>query len=214
MAKSVYLLGGGGHGRVALDALLAGAHEVMGILDPGLEIGDQIFGADVLGDDRYLDNAAPDEMLLVNGLGANPSTRARQSLFEALKARGFAFQSFRHPSAVMGRECVLGEGCQIMAGAVLQSRVRLGDNTVVNTHASIDHDCRVAGHVFVSPGAVLCGDVMISESVFIGAGATLLPGVKIGELAIVGAGAVVTRNVPARAIVVGNPAVQVASNDA
>lgn len=55
---------------------------------------------------------------------------------------------------------------------------------------------------------------MIAESVFIGAGATLLPGVKIGELAIVGAGAVVTRNVPARAIVVGNPAVQVASNDA
>jgi UDP-2-acetamido-3-amino-2,3-dideoxy-glucuronate N-acetyltransferase len=43
----------------------------------------------------------------------------------------------------------------------------------------------------------------------IGAGAVLLPGIEIGEEAFVGAGAVVLRDVPARAVVVGNPARQI-----
>lgn len=51
--------------------------------------------------------------------------------------------------------------------------------------------------------------VKIGRNVWIGAGALILPGVTIGDDAIVGAGSVVTRDVPAGATVVGNPARQV-----
>ncbi|MNL88314.1 dTDP-3-amino-3,6-dideoxy-alpha-D-galactopyranose 3-N-acetyltransferase [compost metagenome] len=48
---------------------------------------------------------------------------------------------------------------------------------------------------------------MIEEGASIGANATILPGIKIGQYAMVGAGAVVTKDVPEKAIVVGNPAI-------
>jgi UDP-perosamine 4-acetyltransferase len=126
-----------------------------------------------------------------------------------MKARGFAFSSVQDPSAVMGRECEMGEGCQVMAGAVLQCRVKIGSNAVINTRSSVDHDCTIGPHAFISPGATLCGNVTLAESAFVGAGAVVLPGIGVGESAIVGAGAVVTKPVPTRWIVAGNPAVKI-----
>lgn len=212
MAKAVYLLGGGGHGRVVLDALLAGGERVTGVLDPNLSVGHQVFGVPVLGGDEFLNQVDPSEADLVNGLGANPRTQIRRKLYETMKNRGFIFRALQHPSAVIGRECRLAEGSQIMGGAVLQNRVQIGDNAVINTRASIDHDCVIGPHAFISPGAVLCGDVSVETSAFVGAGAVLLPGVHINENAIVGAGSVVTKTVPGSAIVAGNPAIKIGIN--
>jgi UDP-perosamine 4-acetyltransferase len=213
MAKAVYLMGGGGHGRIVLDTLLASGVKVAGVLDSDLKVGDQVFGVPVIGGDDFVDRVDPSAVFLVNGLGANPHVRSRQKLFEKFRARDFLFNAIQHPSAVIGRECDLGEGSQIMAGAVLQNRVRIGENAVVNTRASIDHNCVIGAHAFISPGAVFCGDVMLAASAFIGSGAVLLPCVQIGADAIVGAGAIVTKNIPARWIVAGNPAIKIGVNE-
>lgn len=213
MSKHVYLIGGGGHGKVALDVLLSSGRVVAGVIDPNLEVGSQIFGVLVTGGDKFLDHIAPQEFLLVNGLGANPGVRNRKILFENMKARSFSFDAIQHPSAIIGAECDLAESSQIMAGAVLQHRVRVGNNAVINTRASIDHDSVIGAHAFVSPGSVLCGVVTVSESAFIGAGAVVVPGVRIGENAVVGAGAVVTKDVPPKWIVAGNPAIKIGLNE-
>lgn len=212
MSRQVFLLGGGGHGRVVLDVLLLSGVSVAGIFDLNLKVGDQVFGVSVLGGDEFLDRVEPTDVWLVNGLGANPYVHNRKRLFEDMKARGFLFDAVRHPSAVIGRECIMGDGSQIMAGVVLQNRVSVDENAVLNTCASIDHDCALGAHAFVSPGAVLCGDVKIAESAFIGAGAVVLPGIQVGANAIVGAGAVVTKSIPDGWIVAGNPAVKIGMN--
>jgi sugar O-acyltransferase (sialic acid O-acetyltransferase NeuD family) len=212
MTKSVYLLGGGGHGRVVLDALLSSNVNVAGVLDPDLKTGDHVFRIPVMGGDEFLDQLAPTDVLLINGLGANPYVGNRKILFERMKSRGFLFDMARHPFTVIGRECDLGEGSHIMAGAVLQNRTRIGNNVVINTCASLDHDCVLGIHAFISPGAKLCGNVTISESAFIGAGAIILPGIQIGADAVVGAGAVVTKNVSDGWVVAGNPAVMIGMN--
>lgn len=212
--RPIYLLGGGGHGRVVLDALLQSGEKVEGILDRGLQPGQRIFEVPVLGSDDWLDRINPSEARLVIGLGTIPGRRRRRELYELYKQKGFSFLALRHPSAIVGRDSLLAEGTQILAGAVLQCQLGIGENTVINTRASIDHDCHIGAHAFVSPGVILCGEVRVGERAFIGAGAVILPGIEIGSGAIVGAGAVVIRPVPAGFVVAGNPAVKIGKNSA
>jgi maltose O-acetyltransferase len=84
--------------------------------------------------------------------------------------------------------------------------VKIGDGTQVGPGVQIlaaDHPRDPAER---STGAEWGRRISIGRNVWIGGGAIVLPGVTIGDNAIVGAGSVVTRNVPAGAIVVGNPA--------
>ena len=204
--RRVLLLAAGGHGSVVLDALLASGTRVSGIIDPGRPVGSALFNVPVLGGDEWLDQAMPDDILLVNGIGATPYRNLRSSFFGTWKQRGFSFFSIQHPSAIVGREALLSEGSQIMAGSVVQCRVSIADNAVINTRASVDHDCKIGVHAFISPGVTLCGDVHIGDNVFLGAGAIVLPGIIVGNNAVVGAGAVVTHDVAAGGRVFGVPA--------
>ena len=76
----------------------------------------------------------------------------------------------------------------------------------VNRAASVGHHANLADFISIGPNATLAGHVTLGFGAAVGAGATLLPGITVGEHAIVGAGAVVTRDVPDRSLVVGNPA--------
>lgn len=112
------------------------------------------------------------------------------------------------------------------------NHVSVGSHTVIEHHVEIGDRVRIHGQVFIpeysvleegcwiGPNVVLtnaphprCPNVkaclrgpIIRRGAKIGANATLLPGVEIGEMALVGAGAVVNKDVPAGAVVVGNPA--------
>jgi sugar O-acyltransferase (sialic acid O-acetyltransferase NeuD family) len=213
MSESVYILGAGGHGRVVLDALQANCIQVTGILDANAKPSAQVLGVPILGGDEYLDRLTIAETFLVNGLGANPKTFIRRDIFTVMKTRGFTFKSFKHPSAIVSNTITMGEGCQIMAGVVIQAEVILGENVVINTRASIDHNCMISSHAFIAPGVTLCGNVTVASSAFIGAGAVVIPNINIGENAIVGAGAVVTKSVPDGWVIAGNPAVKIGVND-
>lgn len=204
--KPIYLIAAGGHGRVVLNALISGGVAVSGIVDPGLAVGTAVFGVPVVGDDAWLDECEPDVVSLVNGFGAAANTQRRLKQYQQWQASGFEIVGVRHASAIIGAECSLAGSSQIMAGAVLQNRVAIDENVVVNTRVGIDHDCQIRAHAFIAPGVTLCGDVIIGEGAFVGAGAVILPGMKVGSHAIVGAGSVVIRDVAPHEAVAGNPA--------
>jgi sugar O-acyltransferase (sialic acid O-acetyltransferase NeuD family) len=130
----------------------------------------------------------------------------------ALAARAAAENGFLHPIAVVDPNAVIAStatiahGAYINAGAVIGSHATIGCHANVNRSASIGHDVRLGFASSIGPGAVLTGGITVEAQAFVGAGATVLPGVTISIGGIVGAGAVVTRDVPAGAIVVGNPA--------
>ena len=138
---------------------------------------------------------------LANGVGSiGDGTRRR--VFERMKAAGYAFAHVEHPAATIALAGVsLGEGAQIMAGAVVQPGVCIGADAIVNTRAAIDHDCVIGDHAHIAPGAVLCGEVVVGDDTHIGAGAVLIQGRRIGTGCLIGAGATVLRDVPDRMIV-------------
>ena len=88
---------------------------------------------------------------------------------------------------------------------VIGDRVTMGANVVVTDTDFHAADPRVRASVEDASRA-RCAEVAIEDDVFVGMNAMILKGVRVGRGAIIGAGAVVTRNVPAQAIVAGNPA--------
>lgn len=114
----------------------------------------------------------------------------------------------------------IGSACNICAQTLIEGNVVIGDRVTVKPGVQIWDGSRIGDDVFLGPNATLSNDlyprskqypkkffgVNIKKGASIGANATLLPGVTIGEYALVGAGAVVTKDVPDRAVVIGNPA--------
>ena len=197
--SGVILIGAGGHARVVREALRVMGEAVIGYAAP--EAG--AFGHLAwLGDDAVALARLEAGTAVALGVGGrprrdDPGTEGRRSLFEAWQAAGAAFPAIVGAGVVRAGDLTLGDGVQLMAGAVIQPGVRLGDNVLMNTRAAVDHDCLIAAHAVVAPGAILCGGVEVGKGAWIGAGAVVLEGRKIGARAVVAAGAVVSHDVPA-----------------
>ena len=207
MKRPVIVLGGGGHAKVLIDTLHIQSVEVLGITDPDPgKTKESLLGVPFIGDDDIILGYSPDEILLVNGLGTTRITPSRKQLFLKFKKSGYCFANVIHPSAVISSYARLGEGVQVMAGAIIQTESFIGDNTIVNTKVSIDHDCQIDPHVHLAPGVTLSGEVHVGEGAHIGTGAVVIQGIQIGKESLVAAGAVVIKDVPKGAMVRGVPA--------
>lgn len=190
----IILQGGGEHARVVLDCLLAENRNVLGLFDP--KYSGELFGVKQLG--KYNPDFAPKSQAII-AIGDN-ALRKKVAL---LTQHDFA--NTIHPSAIISPFVKLGVGCMVLHGTIIQAQSFIGNHVIVNTGARIDHDCIIDDYVHVAPAAVLCGTVRIGEGSFIGAGSIILPGRKIGSWSTIGSGAVITEDVPAGAVVVGNP---------
>ena len=112
-------------------------------------------------------------------------------------------------------DVVLGRGSLVENDTTIGARTRIQAEAYVTAHSTLEED------VFIAPCVVTTNDNFmgrterrheltegptIRRGARVGGGAILCPGIEIGEEAFVGAGAVVTKDVPARSVVVGNPA--------
>lgn len=194
--QPLVMIGAGGHAKVLHALALAAGRSIVGVCDPQLVQQGQTHwrGVPVLGGDDALEQLDPAAVGLINGIGQLVGSQARQDIFTRLRQAGFNFPALVHSSAWVASTATLAQGVQVMAGAVIQPDCCIGENSIINTRASVDHDCDIGANVHIAPGATLCGDVCIHDSVFIGSGATLIQGLIVGNGAVVGAGATLTRN--------------------
>lgn len=129
---------------------------------------------------------------------------------------GTTVWAFAHilPGARIGRDC------NICDHTFIENDVVVGDRVTIKCGVQLWDGVVIEDDVFIGPNATFTNDpfprskhrppaflrTTVKRGASIGANATILPGLTVGEGAMIGAGAVVTRNVPPRAILVGNPA--------
>lgn len=123
-----------------------------------------------------------------------------------LLADGRRLMTVVHPSAVIGGDVELEEGCVILPGVNIGTRSSIGAGTVVNRGVTIGHHTRIGRHCFLGPSAVVAGLVTIGDYASVGMNAAVRDETIVGEGAFVGAGSVSVKNVPAGLTVVGVPA--------
>jgi len=137
------------------------------------------------------------------------------------------------PGARIGEGSKIWHFCHVCSSAVLGKNVVLGQNVFIAPNVTIGTNVKIQNNVSVYEGVTLeddvfCGPSMVFTNVInpraevirrnefmktlvkrgatIGANATIVCGTTVGEYAFIGAGAVVTKDVPAYALIVGNPA--------
>ena len=114
---------------------------------------------------------------------------------------------------------VIGADCNVCDHTYVENDVVVGDRVTIKSGVYLWNGLRIEDDVFIGPQATFTNDpfprsrqpfdcpiTTVRCGASIGAGAVILPGLTVGERAMVGAGAVVTNDVPADAVVVGNPA--------
>jgi len=124
--------------------------------------------------------------------------------------------------------CEIGDETKIGAFVEIQKNAKVGNRCKVSSHSFICEGVTIEDNVFIGHGVMFTNDsyprattgdgnlqtevdwkvekTVVRRGASIGTGTTILPNLSIGENAIVGAGSVITKDVPANAVVAGNPA--------
>jgi len=125
-------------------------------------------------------------------------------------------------------KCKIGGNCKIGGFVYIEENVKIGNSCKIRPFVFIPTGVTIEDGAFIGPGVTFVNDkyprainldgslkseedwelveTLIKRGTSIGAGATILCGITIGEFAVIGAGAVVTKDIPDRAVAVGNPA--------
>ena len=131
----------------------------------------------------------------VNAYVCHGSPAVRKSLVQELRRTlspftkvgvTMTFPTVIHPTALISKSAVIGNGCYIGPNAVLHTSSYCGDFCIVNSTSVVEHDCILQEYVNVNPGAVLCGMVTVNSGTTIGANASLRDHIEIAEQSVVG----------------------------
>lgn len=132
--------------------------------------------------------------------------KVKMNICRSMLKKNAQFISLVHPTAIIGQNSTIGNGCLLCPRSTITANVTLGDFVTLNGYVSIGHDAIIGCGTTISAHCDITGFASLGKEVFLGSHAVILPGKKVGDYAVVGAGSVVIQNVKPGTTVFGVPA--------
>jgi sugar O-acyltransferase (sialic acid O-acetyltransferase NeuD family) len=211
VAEKLIIIGAGDHGRGTLEIVKArnaqaGSPEfdVIGFLDDDpAATGRSVDGWPVLGPTTWISEHHQDEFRYVFGIANCSAKKTLDAELEDMRPR---FATLVHPTAVLGSDVRLDEGCIVAAGAVIAYETVIGRHVTINLNATVGHDCVVGNYCTIAPGVNIAGRVTIGQGCDLSLNATVIRGITIGAWSSLGPGAVALKDIPPSEFWFGNAA--------
>lgn len=149
------ILGAGGYGRTISD-LAEQSKQYSEILF----LDDKAQASDVIGSISEYRDYINSDTLFFPAIGDN---ELRASLLHDIKSAGGEIASVVHSSAYISPKAIIGIGVAILPHTSIGTGVRIGDGSIINMNAVVDHDCVIEECVHIAPGAIVKGENRISR---------------------------------------------------
>jgi len=181
-------------------------HQIAAFADETEKLwGTTVFGKTVIGPPSEIPKFLDKLDIKGASFAIAPGT-ARDRIAHLCRSLGLDLPATIHPSAHISRYAKIGEGVFIGQGVQVLAGAVIGDLAFINAGAVISHHVRIGHATTIGPNSTLAGRSETGRFAFLGAGATVMPDVFIGENAVLGAGSVVIADVPQGVTVAGVPA--------
>ena len=214
MSKIFAVYGAAGCGR----SLMPIANEQLRILESDTD-SQIVFIDDALNEDanvngytamnyaRFKSIDSDDKFVLI----AIANSSIRQKIADKLVQDGISLWTVKGTTTLIMDEVSIAAGAALSPFVTIAANVTIGKCFHANLYSYVEHDCVIGDYVTFAPRVSCNGNIHIHDHAYIGTGAVIKQGTPdkpliIGKGAIVGMGAVVTKDVPAGAVVIGNPA--------
>lgn len=146
------------------------------------------------------------EAQFICGIGSPKSFRLKPDIIRHTGLSRDRWATIVHPSCSVSRHAQIGAGTVLLSHVAVGARAQIGAFCTVLQGGIISHDSVIGDFAVLASGACLSGGCEVGENAYIGCRAALREGVRVGAKALVGMGSVVVKDVPAGALVYGNPA--------
>ena len=172
MEKSYVIYGAGGHAKVIVDLVLEHGGKVECVFDDNVvEENATFMGIQIL---KYSPEVYKESRLII-AIGDN---EARKSLTHKLKHN---FATLIHPKASVSEFALIGKGTVVLANAVIQAEVSIGDHSIINIGACVDHEVSISDFVHIGPMAYVGGAAVIKNGAKIDPGVIVLRNTEVAE---------------------------------
>jgi len=129
---------------------------------------------------------------IIMAVGYKNLNQNRELIYNRVTKYGFQIETYIHRNAKVHSK-MIGNGCIILPGAVVDPFCRIGDNVVIWSNAICSHHSVIGNNCWVAAGSILSGEVKIGNNTFLGVGSIIVNNVEVGDYNIIGAGAIITK---------------------
>ncbi len=201
--ENCIIVGAGTYGQIYAQYLKED-YDVVGFIDDNPKIvNTEIDGIEVLGDSEFLFRELDRTLSVFAPIGNN---EARVYLLKRLMETGFKTPNYIHAQTHIHDSVIIGKCVYILPGTCIMPLTVVEDFVLISMGVNIAHHTTIGEGSFLSQGTDIGAGIELKKNVFCGIGSTVMTGVtEVGEGALIGAAAAVIKNVPDRAVVVGNP---------